>query len=179
MSHLIFTPAQAPQTIFGCDILGWIKKGGPSLDSSCHYEWQIDIDLSVNIYFGSAVQAKKRFPEEEVAGEFLAPPCEDVSGEIIIYPTGSLQETLAHEMFHALQLVAFKADPSLIDRQRQLWRRSKFPLYVYAHKGGPDEGAAEVWRAHQGHNDPEEPGILLALYSEWAEYFDAVIGHCW
>ncbi len=180
MSYLITDfPSRKTSSIFGSTILDFIISGGPSLDTEVNWKWQFS-GVAINIYF-SPRNSLERFPNigGTVDGEFLAPPIEGMNGEILIYKTGREQGTLAHEMFHALQLVAFKADPNLVDRQRQLWRRSKFPPYIYAHSGGPDEGAAEVWMAHQGHLPEEEPGSLLVLEDEWAEYFNAVISHCW
>lgn len=124
-------------------------------------------------------------PEEDnpPSGEFL-PQYHNIYsgghlGVIFVHKGEFVQEALAHEVFHALELLAHVKDESLIPLLEDLWKRSQFPEDHYASWGGPGEGSAEVWRAHLGHYDDEEEEVLWILEDEWAEYFDRVLAHCW
>ena len=156
---------------------------GLNLDTRLQYLLELKDGHFAYIIF-TDLDSEVLHPEEEhpPAGEFLRQYSPLYGGGnlgvIFIHKGDYLQETLAHEVFHALELLAHERDQSLVPLLEDLWKRSQFPEDLYASWGGPSEGSAEVWRAHLGHYyDGEE--ALWNLEDEWVEYFDKVVAHCW
>ena len=185
MHHLIqeavFDQPRFTSMISGSGILDWIRVGGQQLDIRFEHELSLKGGDTVDIVF-TDLDGRELYPNVEegsVDGEFFPSAHKGYVGIIVLYKSTRLQETLAHEVFHALQSVAHKGDPKLRLWEEDLWRRSEFPQGSYALRGGPLEGAAEVWRAHLGHWDYYMEDHLWVLEDEWGRYFDAVISHCW
>lgn len=182
----ILTSLSHDKVIKGEEILPLIRYSEDEdfrIDTRLEYLLELKNGHYVHIVFTN-LDSEVLHPEEEhpPAGEFLRQYSPLYGGGnlgvIFIHKGDYLQETLAHEVFHALELLAHERDQSLVPLLEDLWKRSQFPEDLYASWGGSSEGSAEVWRAHLGHYyDGEE--ALWNLEDDWAQYFDKILAYCW
>ena len=172
------------EVIKGKEILKYLRYSTEKfLDGNKEYILELEDMHYVHIVFtGATPEALYPGEEDAPAGEFLAenqsPWGNGLLGVIFVHETPFEQEILAHEVFHALELLAQRKEPDLLNLRDSLWGKSLFPEDHYASWGGPGEGSAEVFRAHLGHYGEDEEGALWVLEEEWAEYFDKVLAHC-